>query len=194
MLTTTIVADKPFTYKVRIPSWVEGGTIAVNGAPAKPVRPVNGLQSVEISAGKTVLVLDLPAPITVGAYSMRITRLHPALACASFGASIPFHGVSVLCRILTLHAEQRPHSAVALQRGPLHYAYDIPRTERVLAVDPHEHRAIDLQMEPAGEWAWAIDPTTVVFRNEGTGEPLESCLLVIVVRLQHISCCPRLSS
>ncbi|KAL1688657.1 hypothetical protein GGG16DRAFT_104252 [Schizophyllum commune] len=135
VLTTTIVADGPFTYKVRIPSWVEGGTIAVNGGPAKPVRPVDGLQSVEIGAGETVLVLELPAPITV---------------------------------------EQRPHSAVALQRGPLHYAYDIPRTERVLAVDPHEHRAIDLQMEPAGEWAWAIDPTTAVFRNEGTGSALPS--------------------
>ncbi|KAL1665130.1 hypothetical protein GGF50DRAFT_126653 [Schizophyllum commune] len=135
VLTTTIVADKPFTYKVRIASWVEGGTITVNGAPAKAVSPVNGLQSVEVSAGKTVLVLDLPAPITV---------------------------------------EQRPHSAVALQRGPLHYAYDIPRTEHVLAVDPHEHRAIDLQMEPAGEWAWAIDPTTAVFRNEGTGSALPS--------------------
>ncbi|KAL1728181.1 hypothetical protein EV714DRAFT_238256 [Schizophyllum commune] len=135
VVTTTIVADKPFTYKVRIPSWAEGGTIAVNGAPAKPVSPVNGLQSVKISAGKTVLVLNLPAPITV---------------------------------------EHRPRSAVALQRGPLHYAYDIPRTERVLAVDPHEHRAIDLQMEPAGEWAWAIDPSTAVFRNEGTGSALPS--------------------
>ena len=91
-----------------------------------------------------------------------------------------FYGASVLCRILTLHAEQRPHSAVALQRGPLHYAYDIPRTEHVLAVDPHEHRAIDLQMEPAGEWAWAIDPTTAVFRNEGTGESLELYSIVIM--------------
>ena len=89
VLTTTIVADQPFTYKVRIPSWVEGGTIAVNGAPAKPVSPVNGLQSVEISAGKTVLVLDLPAPITVGAYLMRTSPSTSGASSRLFGASIP---------------------------------------------------------------------------------------------------------
>ncbi|KAL1745754.1 hypothetical protein HDZ31DRAFT_81727 [Schizophyllum fasciatum] len=135
VLTATVIAEQPFVYKVRIPAWVEGGTIAVNGTSAKPVSPKNGLQSVKISAGRTVLTVSLPAAIDV---------------------------------------ENRPHSAVALQRGPLHYAYDIPRAERVLGVDPHEHRAIDLQMEPAGEWAWAIDPKTAVFRDEGAGGALPS--------------------
>ncbi len=66
-LTTTITATKAFTYYVRIPSWVVGGTIALNSGPAKAVSPVNGLQAVAARAGTTKFVLELPAPITIGA-------------------------------------------------------------------------------------------------------------------------------
>ncbi|KDR72302.1 hypothetical protein GALMADRAFT_768590 [Galerina marginata CBS 339.88] len=64
VLSTTITATKPLTYYVRIPSWVVGGTIAINGAAAQPVNPVNGLQAVAAKAGTTKFVLNLPAPIT----------------------------------------------------------------------------------------------------------------------------------
>jgi len=63
-LSTTITAINPFTYYVRIPSWVVGGTIAINGAAAQPVNPVNGLQAVSAGAGMTKFVLNLPSPIT----------------------------------------------------------------------------------------------------------------------------------
>ncbi|KAF4613200.1 hypothetical protein D9613_011183 [Agrocybe pediades] len=63
-LTTTITAAKAFTYYVRIPSWVVGGTISINGATAKAVNPSNGLQAVSVGAGTTKFVLNLPAPIT----------------------------------------------------------------------------------------------------------------------------------
>lgn len=63
---TTVKATKSFTYLVRIPSWVVGGTIAVNGGKATAVRPSNGLHSVQIPAGTTSLVLNLPAAITTG--------------------------------------------------------------------------------------------------------------------------------
>lgn len=66
VLTTTITASKAFTYYVRIPSWVVGGTISINGAPAQAVNPVNGLQAILLSAGTTKFVLNLPSPITVG--------------------------------------------------------------------------------------------------------------------------------
>ena len=65
-LTTTIKATRAFTYYVRIPSWVTNGTISVNGGPAKPVSPTNGLHAVSVRAGTTEFTLDLPAEITTG--------------------------------------------------------------------------------------------------------------------------------
>ncbi|EGO20580.1 hypothetical protein SERLADRAFT_441925 [Serpula lacrymans var. lacrymans S7.9] len=64
-LTTTITATSAFTYYVRIPSWVSGGTIAINGGAAQAVNPSNGLQSVSIGAGTTTIVLNVPAEITL---------------------------------------------------------------------------------------------------------------------------------
>lgn len=66
-LTTTLTAQKAFTYRVRIPSWVTGGTISVNGGTARAVSPSNGLHSVTVKAGTTKIVLNLPADITIGA-------------------------------------------------------------------------------------------------------------------------------
>ena len=65
-LTTTITADKPFTYYVRIPSWVSGGTFAVGHTQAKTVTPSNGLQAISIHPGTTTIILKLPAQITLG--------------------------------------------------------------------------------------------------------------------------------
>ena len=65
-LTTTINADKPFTYYVRIPSWVSRGTIAINGGEPSAVSPTNGLHAVNVPAGLTKFTLDLPADITLG--------------------------------------------------------------------------------------------------------------------------------
>ncbi|TFY77273.1 hypothetical protein EWM64_g6740 [Hericium alpestre] len=65
-LTTTIMAEKAFTYYVRIPSWVTNGTITVNGGSAQPVSPQNGLHAVKASAGITKFILNLPAEIMTG--------------------------------------------------------------------------------------------------------------------------------
>lgn len=73
-----ITASSAFTYYVRIPGWVVGGTIAINGGTAKPVSPVNGLQAVAAAAGTTKFVLSLPAPITIGAtfYLSKRCQIH----------------------------------------------------------------------------------------------------------------------
>lgn len=125
-LTTTINAEKAFTYYVRVPSWVTNGTISMNGGEATALSPSNGLQAVKASAGTTQFVLDLPADITI---------------------------------------ESRPNNSVAVHRGPLHYAYDIPRNETVLTRNALESRAVDLQFEATGTWQYAIDPTTLKFNN-----------------------------
>ncbi|KZV87063.1 hypothetical protein EXIGLDRAFT_724132 [Exidia glandulosa HHB12029] len=121
---TTVKAAQAFTYLVRIPSWVVGGTIAVNGAKATAVAPSNGLHAVNIAAGTTSLVLNLPAPITT---------------------------------------ESRPHGAIAIHRGPLNYAFDIPRTQKILARNAAEPRAVDLEFDSSGTWQFAIDPSTLKF-------------------------------
>ncbi|KAJ7291155.1 hypothetical protein C8J57DRAFT_1271530 [Mycena rebaudengoi] len=125
-VTTTITAKATFTYFVRIPSWVVGGTIAINGAAAKAVAPANGLQAVTVPAGTTTFVLQLPAPITT---------------------------------------ESRPHGAIAVHRGPLHYAFDIPRKQKVLATNAQQNLAVDLQFDPTASWQYAIDPSTLKFSS-----------------------------
>lgn len=69
-LTTTITATNAFTYYVRIPSWVSGGTIAINGGQATAVSPNNGLHAVSVPAGTTKFVLNLPAKITTGMFKV----------------------------------------------------------------------------------------------------------------------------
>lgn len=114
-LTTTITAAKAFTYYVRIPSWVVGGTIAVNGAKAVAVAPKNGLQAVSAKAGTTTFVLNLPAPITIGTF--RFLSVSPKGAGSDERTRIP---------------ENRLHGSVAIHRGPLHYAYQISHNDTVL--------------------------------------------------------------
>ncbi|CAA7269913.1 unnamed protein product [Cyclocybe aegerita] len=124
ILATTVTATKAFTYYVRIPSWVIGGTIAIDGRAAQPVAPVNGLQAVSAKAGTTTFVLTLPAPVTT---------------------------------------ESRPHGSIAVHRGPLHYAFDIPRSATVLSRSAQQPLAVDLQFDATAPWQYAIDPATLEF-------------------------------
>ncbi|KAI0717992.1 hypothetical protein C8T65DRAFT_99370 [Cerioporus squamosus] len=126
-LTTTIMADKPFTYYVRIPSWTSNGTISVNDGAAQSVSPVNGLQAVAIEAGTTKIALNIPAEITT---------------------------------------EERPHGAIAIHRGPLNYAFDIPRNQTVLARNAQQPLAVDLEFDPTAAWQYAIDPSTLTFHAD----------------------------
>ncbi|KAJ4495985.1 hypothetical protein C8J55DRAFT_495449 [Lentinula edodes] len=126
-LNTTITAAKAFTYYVRIPSWVVNGTISVNGGTPSAVSPVNGLQAVQVEAGTTTFVLNLPAEITT---------------------------------------ENRPHGSIAVHRGPLHYAFDIPRTSKILTQNGEQPLAKDLEFDASTAWEYAIDPSTLQFVNK----------------------------
>ncbi|KAF8591854.1 hypothetical protein K439DRAFT_1536444 [Ramaria rubella] len=61
--------------------------------------------------------------------------------------------------------ESRPHGAVAVQRGPLHYAFDISRNETVLTQNAQQPLAADLQFEATSSWQFAIDPASLQFHN-----------------------------
>ncbi|CDO69653.1 hypothetical protein BN946_scf184851.g41 [Trametes cinnabarina] len=105
-LATTITAEKPFTYYVRIPSWVP--------------------------------------------------------------PEHQFLHIDLLLMVVRASAESRPHSSIAVHRGPLHYAFDIARSEKVLQQNAQQPLAKDLEFDAATSWQLALgDPTTFVF-NGGT--------------------------
>ncbi|PBK71367.1 hypothetical protein ARMSODRAFT_911237 [Armillaria solidipes] len=123
-LSYTVTASKAFTFFVRIPSWVVGGTIAMNGGSTKPVSPSNGLLAISIPSGSTKFVLNLPAEITT---------------------------------------ESRLHGAVALHRGPLHYALDITFNKTIIKANTVEPRAADYELDATSAWTYAIDPSTAKY-------------------------------
>ncbi|KAL0581263.1 hypothetical protein V5O48_000746 [Marasmius crinis-equi] len=124
ILNYEISAEKDFTFYIRIPSWVSRGSLSVNGGTEERLSPENGLQKVDIKKGKTRLVLNVPAEISV---------------------------------------ENRPHGSVAIHRGPLNYAFDIARNEKLLKVDPRESHAVDLEYDPINTWEYAIDTSQLAF-------------------------------
>ncbi|KAI9067980.1 hypothetical protein FKP32DRAFT_1672687 [Trametes sanguinea] len=66
--------------------------------------------------------------------------------------------------------ESRPHSSVAVHRGPLHYAFDIARSQKVLQQNAQQPLAKDLEFDATVNWQLALgDPTTFVF-NGGAPE------------------------
>jgi hypothetical protein len=140
-LTTAISAQKAFTYFVRIPSWVKSGMISINGEEARSFWPIDGLLAIEVKSGDTTIRLNLPLEISIGA----------------------FFPVCVWLFNADMVSEERPHGSVAVHRGPIHYAFDIPRTESILSRHSEEPRAADYEFEPAGTWQYAIDPSTLTF-------------------------------
>ncbi|KAL0062698.1 hypothetical protein AAF712_010393 [Marasmius tenuissimus] len=101
---TTVNAGSSYTHRIRVPSWVVNGTVAVNGGAAQALAPRDG-----------------------------------------------FHSITT---------EARPHGAVAVHRGPLHYALDITYGTTVLKRHPTESRAADFQFDATSDWQFAIDPKT----------------------------------
>lgn len=52
-----------------------------------------------------------------------------------------------------------------MHRGPLNYAFDIPRNQTILAQNADEPRAVDLQFKATAPWQYAIDPSTLEFNS-----------------------------
>ncbi|KAJ3722727.1 hypothetical protein DFJ43DRAFT_1133814 [Lentinula guzmanii] len=61
--------------------------------------------------------------------------------------------------------ESRPHGSIAVHRGPLHYAFDISRTSKVLTENAEQPLAKDLEFDATTAWEYAIDPSTLQFVN-----------------------------
>lgn len=108
-LTTTITAQKAFTYHVRIPSWITAGTMSINGGHSESVKAdSNGLQSINIPAGKTTILLSLPAEITTGKLNFKNIVLNKMKLFQRAGPIILSQCIGGLCiMLLTFHAIQQ---------------------------------------------------------------------------------------
>ncbi|TFK52036.1 hypothetical protein OE88DRAFT_1799237, partial [Heliocybe sulcata] len=120
-LTTTVTATKPFSYYVRIPSWVTNGTIAVDGGEAQNVAPENGLHAVQVEAGTTKFTLELPADITTE------SRPHGSIAVHRGPLHYAFD-ISRNSTVLTRNAQQPLAADIEFDATePWQYAID-PKT------------------------------------------------------------------
>ncbi|KAK0436044.1 uncharacterized protein EV420DRAFT_1623533 [Desarmillaria tabescens] len=59
--------------------------------------------------------------------------------------------------------ESRLHGAVALHRGPLHYALNVTFNKTIIKANTIEPRASDYEFEATSPWAYAIDPSTAQY-------------------------------
>ncbi|KIY46374.1 hypothetical protein FISHEDRAFT_75713 [Fistulina hepatica ATCC 64428] len=130
----------------------------------KTVYPFGDKLTTSITASKAfTYFVRIPSWVDKGSYSingLEATALSPldGLQAISVDAGTTIIMMDLPAQVTT---EQRPHGSVAIHRGALNYALDIPRRATVLARDPKENRAVDLQFDPVGVWQYAVDPSTV---------------------------------
>ncbi|KAF7360399.1 hypothetical protein MVEN_00769700 [Mycena venus] len=152
-LTYTISATKPFSFKIRIPTWAQNSnasTIAVNGAHASTLTTdAMSLHTVKVNAGKTTVNVNLHAPLEIE------TRTNGAVAVTrgalNFAVEIAYN--------TTVAPGLR--SAQALSDVVVLYP-DAPASY-ITPFDNHTH---DNTLLPTSDWSLAIDPSTIVVSDK----------------------------
>ncbi|KAF9029687.1 hypothetical protein BDZ89DRAFT_1065159 [Hymenopellis radicata] len=76
VLVTTVSATKPFVYYVRIPSWVSGGTFALDAEQPEALKPLEGLLGIYITPGKRRITLALSSPISIESRPNNSVAIH----------------------------------------------------------------------------------------------------------------------
>ncbi|KAJ6595746.1 hypothetical protein DFH09DRAFT_146534, partial [Mycena vulgaris] len=152
-LTYTISATKSFAFKIRVPTWAQNSaasTIAVNNARATPLSPdAFSLHTVKVSAGKTVLHVQLHAPLQIevrtgGAVAITRGALNYAVEIAHNTTVAPgLRSASALDSVKGLYPDAPP--------------------QYVTPFDNHTH---DSTLLPTSEWSVAIDPSAIVVSDK----------------------------
>ncbi|KAJ7631929.1 hypothetical protein DFH06DRAFT_1223303 [Mycena polygramma] len=152
-LTYTISATKAFSFKIRVPTWAQNSTastIAVNGARATTLSTdTMSLHTVAVKPGKTVLNVNLHAPLEVEVRTngaVAITR-----GALNFAVEIS-HNDTVAPGL---------RSAQALVDAERLYP-DAPAAY-ITPFDNHTH---DNTLLPTTDWNIAIDPATIVVSDK----------------------------
>ncbi|KAJ7319105.1 hypothetical protein DFH08DRAFT_891546 [Mycena albidolilacea] len=152
-LTYSISATKPFSFKIRVPTWAQNSntsTIAVNGARAATLTTdALDLHTVKVNAGKTVVHVNLHTPLEVevrtnGAVAITRGALNFAVELA--------HNTTVAPGL---------RSAQALT--DVKRLYPNAPADFITPFDNHTH---DSTLLPTGNWSVAIDPSTIVVSDK----------------------------
>ncbi|KAJ7686648.1 hypothetical protein B0H17DRAFT_1071405 [Mycena rosella] len=152
-LTYTISATKPFSFKIRVPTWAQNSTtstISVNNARAGPLSP-DAFSLHTVGAGKTVLNVQLHSPLQIEVRSggaVAITR-----GALNYAVEIT-HNTTVATGL---------RSAQALTDVERLYP-DAP-PQYITPFDNHTH---DSTLLPTSQWSLAIDPSTIVVSDKST--------------------------
>ncbi|KAJ7185544.1 hypothetical protein C8R46DRAFT_1207694 [Mycena filopes] len=152
-LTYTISATKPFSFKIRVPTFAQNSaasTISINGARATALTTdAMSLHTVNVKAGKTVLNVNLHQPLEIEVRSggaVAITR-----GPLNFAVEIS-HNTTVAPG---LRSAQAVSDVVRL--------YPDVAPSLVTPFDNHTH---DNTLLPTSDWSLAIDPSTIVVSDK----------------------------
>ncbi|KAJ7126117.1 hypothetical protein C8R44DRAFT_781093 [Mycena epipterygia] len=152
-LTYTISATKPFSFKIRVPTWAQNSTastIAVNNARATTLTPDSfSLHTVNVNAGKTVLQVNLHSPLEVevrtsGAVAITLGSLNYAVE-------------------ITYNTTVAPGLRSAQALTDVERLYPDAPPQFITPFDNHTH---DSTLLPTSEWSLAIDPSTIVISDK----------------------------
>ncbi|KAJ6488040.1 hypothetical protein C8R45DRAFT_1097879 [Mycena sanguinolenta] len=144
-LAYTITATKPFSFKIRVPTWAQNAesTIAVNGARATTLTP-DSMSLHTVKAGKTVLNVNLNAPLEIE------TRFNGAVAIT--------RGPLNFALEITHNDTVAPGLRSAQALGDVEVLYPDAPPAFFTPFDNHTH---DHTLLPTSDWNVAIDPSTI---------------------------------
>ncbi|KAJ6589974.1 hypothetical protein DFH09DRAFT_1425522 [Mycena vulgaris] len=135
-------------------------------ASVETLYPFGDTLTTTISAAKAFTYLvRIPSWVTKGTISCQRRTLRRAVTPNENGLHAVAVGAGTTTLLHIATPENRPHGSIAIHRGPLNYAFDIPRHEKQLAAHPLEPRAVDMEFLPAAAWQLAIDPATLAFAH-----------------------------
>ncbi|KAI1793484.1 hypothetical protein LXA43DRAFT_1059843 [Ganoderma leucocontextum] len=130
--------------------------------------PFSDTLTTTITAGRAfTYYVRIPSWVTNGTISVNQGPARPVspsngLHAVSVQAGTTRFTLDLPAEITT---EERPHGSIAVHRGPLHYAFDISRSERVLTQNAQQPLAVDLEFDATEAWQYAIDPATLTFHG-----------------------------
>ncbi|KAJ7754451.1 hypothetical protein B0H16DRAFT_1542388 [Mycena metata] len=152
-LTYTISATKPFSFKIRVPTFAQNNaasTISINGARATALTTdAMSLHTVNVNAGKTVLNVNLHQPLEVEVRTggaVAITR-----GALNFAVEINYNETVA------------PGLRSAQALGDVVVLYPNAPASYITPFDNHTH---DNTLLPTSNWSLAIDPSTIVVSDK----------------------------
>ncbi|KAJ7512670.1 hypothetical protein B0H11DRAFT_3400 [Mycena galericulata] len=168
-LTYTISAAKAFSLKIRVPTFAQNSTastIAVNSAKATTLSPdAFSLHTVDVKAGKTVLKVNLNAPLEVevrssGAVAITRGALNYVVEITNNDTVTPgLRSAQAIPDVERLFPDAPPQYLTPVRPAPT-------ITTRLIVPTQYDNHTHDNTLLPTSEWSLAIDPSTLVIDDK----------------------------